>query len=315
VSLTYGPVALTPGTAAHFQVPKNSVSAHIANFSRYFLGVYFGTTPPVGSTATMLVQGQYHALIPPGDSPTLDIVGNYTQDPNLTPNNYIEFDGNIWLQPISIDTSLGLTGGSSLNFATVTSYLSGEPTPASTSSSRIVDNSSQQRVVTLPIGPQSLTGGGSAPPTTGNDALLRTDALSALNIAAGEVSMYLFHIEMVLQPSVVGFAFMDYSLQADVLNGAAVVTTATFHRMAIESFLTATQDFYDRELFYPPYPVAKTNVLFPVGAATAVRWKLHCNASGGVASTLHYDIGVAIDLANIVSPGTYGNFTPITGIF
>jgi hypothetical protein len=296
-----------------FRIAKNAVAVQLRNFSRYFLGVYFGSNPPSGSTATALAGG-FHTVIAPGEQPVLSVVGNYTSDPSLFPNGLTEFTGDVFLQPISVDANLALTGGMSQNYATLTAYQSGEVLPASTAAPRIVDASSQQRVVAVPLGAQTLTGRATPAPGPGSSIVLRTDGLSAFNISLGVAYVYLFHCQVRTTPQATGICFYDYSLVADIMNGPTIVTSFPLHGMALESWVSSTSNNYDMDVFFPSCPTFAP-FLFAANTATSVRYRLLTNSIQGVAQQLYWDIGVGVDLVNFVAPGTVGNFTPNTGIF
>lgn len=322
MSLAYGPQSLTPGIPVRFQVPKNAVKVKINNFSRYYLGVYFGITPPVGSTTTTLVQGQYHAILDPGDKPTLDIVGNYTQDRALIPNNFVEFNGNIWIHPISIDSNLGMTGGQSRNSISLYAYLSGEPAPESSSTPRIVDASSQQRVVSVPIAPIPLVSIGQTLGTAGvpgADINLRTDGFTGglIKNAVQVCEMYLYWFKMRLNVPAAGTsAIADVTLWGDLMNGAAVVLSVALHHALMASVQTAAGAFW---LLQPddftPTEALQNGVSGFALPVTGVRWRLVTNSCSGT-PVARWSIGVGVDLQNAFGPGTHGNFTvQDTGVF
>jgi hypothetical protein len=327
VSQTYGPAQLTPGVAVQFTVPKNAIAAHINNFSRYFVGVFFGDPLPGGFTATSLPAGQFHYIAEPGEKPTLEIVGNYTQDPALFTNGQNEFTGNIWLVPISVDTGLGLTGGSSANYATITSYLAGEVAPASTSSSRVVDSSSQERVVVIPLAVPRASGKWA--PAAGDTLDIIDIALGPANftnnVGKGVVNAYLYAIKgKVASPSGVANAFLEWTVEI-LLQDSTHTTLAgyaaqeVYHDVGSLTFSTAAgYAFQSDSADYPAKPVVGrqgfSNFTGLVPAAAYVRFQLHSLVQAG-APVLYFNALADCDLANTQTPGGIGEFGTATGIY
>lgn len=208
-----------------FRIDKNAVAVQIRNFSRYFLGVYFGSDPPSGSSTTALAPG-FHTVIAPGEQPVLPIVGNYATDRALFPNGLTEFTGDVFLQPISIDAGLVLTGSSSLNYATLTSYLSGEGLPESTAAPRVMDASNQQRVMMIPISAPNWTNNFN-PNAAGNTIVIADFALTPANIQINTVNFYLYAWQAGITSLTGASVFLEYKLQL-LLQDATHTTLAGF---------------------------------------------------------------------------------------
>ncbi len=327
MSLGYGPQALTPGALNQFRINKNAVAVQIRNFSRYFVGVYFGSDPPIGSSTTALVPG-FHDVIAPGEQPVLSIVGNYTNDPALLQNGLTEFTGDVFLLPISIDASLGLTGGSSSNFATLTSYLSGESLPASTAAPRIVDASSQPRAVGIPLAVPRNSGkwtpsGAGAILTLFDLALAPANFL--LNGNTGVVNAYLYAIKAkVAAPGGIANAFLEWIVEM-LLQDSTHTTLAGYPAQEVYrdvgslTFSTAAGfAFQPGEPTYPGGGVVGrqgfTSFTGLVPAAAFVRFQMRAITFAG-APSLYFNALADIDLANLRTPGGIGEFGINSGIF
>jgi hypothetical protein len=313
----YGPKALTPGVAQQFRIAKNAVRVQVKNFSRYYLGVYFGSDFPQGGTASALAPG-WHDVLEPGDKPVLEIVGNYTQDYRAIEGfSGTGFTGDVFVMPISVDPNLGLTGGMSSNFASLTSYQSNENPPQSTSASRIIDASSQARYVAVPIATGLVNAG---PTSLTVDLVIRTDTLNAViplsDATHYSINAYLYDFEMVpVVPAVGVFYSMTGALFADLMNGAVVVSSAVMYQFYIWSDnIAAVIPGVKDDRYAPAVPKVSTFTGAWPATLTAVRWRLHPGAINGATNIL-WNIGVGTDLVNPFNPGTHGAFTPITGIF
>lgn len=311
---TLGPFAMTPGTpVGPLAIGRDVGSVQLHNDSPY--RVYLAMQE-IAPTATDSLQKQYAAVATPNAHPVVRLQPRAGSRAEQAPNAISDFKGTLWLMPTDPQAQLARTGGAStLAEVHLDVYAPWEEAPQAWANPRQVDITSQPRVIAVSMGVPALIARNVTVPAAGSDIALRTDALPApFNVAnVGQCNLYVYWFHMWIQ-STGASVNADLTLFADIVNGGGtVITSAIIHNAFV--FSTNSSSPVDRIDFYPAAAkVAPVSWNSGVGAAANLKWRLHVNTAAG-GGIIGWDIGINADLANGVSPGTHGNFTPATGLY
>lgn len=249
--------------------------------------------------------GDWSYVVPAGHSAKVPVPGTSATQTAVAPY----WKGTIWLCPINQSGQLNIAGQlPGIGNLWIMTFAAGE-TPVDFSASSLASSQvGQQRVITLPAAPGlDFT---KQTPGSGADITLKTTPLSAANIAASQVTGYVFYLSVSCGvPAVSTQVGIDFTLWADILNGggSALISTSLQDDVAFSGQGAAASGnvTVQRYIFAPAAPHFVQ--LIGAGATAATwRWRLHVNGIVG-APTIFVTFGLEIDLINSNSPGVYGN--------
>lgn len=285
--------AIPPPTIGAQMNPKQMLAATLLIFNESACGLT-ASFPVSGETFTIAAGHWKQVTVPPNET-TLKYDVIY-----VLPNPFVsKLLVDLYLPGEAMD-SIGSLGNS----------------PASVGSTY---GSSQFRNISVPLAPITLTNRG-VTLTAGSDIVLRTDTFPGGAPPGGAtpvVYVYCYYLYFSLStPGGNGNQFADMTFYADLMNGATLVASRLLDQFFVTSINQSVGISIVPHAFAPAYPASNFFAGFGL-PLSGVRWRFHVeNAGGGVAPiSAWWNVGVGVDLANSVGPGTHGNFAPNVGVF